>query len=853
METLDNNAGTWNLKTEVTYLNKDLNYNYEWTISGSIKSNYVFDNQTAVFGGLVKTKIKNKECKFTGEVNIQNANLLWNFMGTVTSPMDKEITLPRGAFSNMFIKNIIFKDSNFFNDFDKYVFEGLNGVKSIAFLSCKLEIMPKMDDFLQSFINLQEIYFEDCTTPNLKFGFKATLKNVRSASFKGTGPLYFDEYSFQWLSKSNVTFLNLKNSYIKLSPNANSVLTGINHSLSHLDISHSNLKSENDLTILLNDLNINYLVAEDLNLKKIPTGALGKVKYTLKYLSLRGSNFGKILETDIFSPIFKFPPMFNLIELNLMNCQINYLERGSFDSLPNLKKLYLGNNNLENLQDGWSVLKPRITHLDLSGNGLTLQIPYLKTMATTLNLTNFTELKFLNLSNGIFLNTKNVIKSIGENLEHLSLRNADLFKVPRDIFEKLNNLQILDLSFNKNIKPLQTLSINLFNNMKNLKKLILTGCRINNLSNQTISGIKKNPLFENLTVLDLSYNNVKLIESSLLKSLPKLEILNLSGNGLTSWKKNLFSNNQHLKELFLDENKIDVITEDMLEELKKLKIIKMGNNPYVCGPYVYDIVNMMSEKKTCRESFYAMENSSFCDDEKLNIIDWSENSFVCFSRSKNKLIPFTKVNETFQNILENGKKNGNLNLFTIFFIVGLVITLAIVFWKISDIHLIGKAVKNAVALSFLSRGNNESDNIRNYEYNVFVSYSDKDRTWVINNLIPRLESNRDVKVCLHERDFQAKNIIASIDSSCNIVLVLSKSFLKSQWCQYEMLLAQHRLLETGRDQLILVLLENIPVVKRPKTLRYLMMTKTYLEWPVKPKNTKEIDIFWNRLLKSLKI
>mgnify|MGYP007016979332 FL=1 len=124
METLDNNAGTWNLKTEVTYLNKDLNYNYEWTISGSIKSNYVFDNQTAVFGGLVKTKIKNKECKFTGEVNIQNANLLWNFMGTVTSPMDKEITLPRGAFSNMFIKNIIFKDSNFFNDFDKYVFEG---------------------------------------------------------------------------------------------------------------------------------------------------------------------------------------------------------------------------------------------------------------------------------------------------------------------------------------------------------------------------------------------------------------------------------------------------------------------------------------------------------------------------------------------------------------------------------------------------------------------------------------------------------------------------------------------------------------------------------------------------------
>lgn len=51
-----------------------------------------------------------------------------------------------------------------------------------------------------------------------------------------------------------------------------------------------------------------------------------------------------------------------------------------------------------------------------------------------------------------------------------------------------------------------------------------------------------------------------------------------------------------------------------------------------------------------------------------------------------------------------------------------------------------------------------------------------------------------------------------------------------------------------RDRLILILLENIPRAKRPKTLRYLMATKTYIQWPT---NTDEQSIFWKRLKKSL--
>jgi len=116
-----------------------------------------------------------------------------------------------------------------------------------------------------------------------------------------------------------------------------------------------------------------------------------------------------------------------------------------------------------------------------------------------------------------------------------------------------------------------------------------------------------------------------------------------------------------------------------------------------------------------------------------------------------------------------------------------------------------------------------------------------------------------------------------MDRSRCLLLIVSNSFLLSQWCQFEMHLAQHRyaissnilvsffvnfvsclfrLLETRRDELILVLLEDIPKRKRPKTLTYLMRTKTYIKWPNNIKSPdrsihEERKIFWKRLQRAL--
>lgn len=58
-----------------------------------------------------------------------------------------------------------------------------------------------------------------------------------------------------------------------------------------------------------------------------------------------------------------------------------------------------------------------------------------------------------------------------------------------------------------------------------------------------------------------------------------------------------------------------------------------------------------------------------------------------------------------------------------------------------------------------------------------------------------------------------------------------------------------RLLETRREELILVLLQDIPRRKCPKTLSYLLKTKTYIKWPTG--SVHEQALFWKRLHKAL--
>ena len=45
---------------------------------------------------------------------------------------------------------------------------------------------------------------------------------------------------------------------------------------------------------------------------------------------------------------------------------------------------------------------------------------------------------------------------------------------------------------------------------------------------------------------------------------------------------------------------------------------------------------------------------------------------------------------------------------------------------------------------------------KDFAYDVFVSYCDENRTWVLDEMLPNIEKREEINICLHERDFQVK-------------------------------------------------------------------------------------------------
>lgn len=147
-----------------------------------------------------------------------------------------------------------------------------------------------------------------------------------------------------------------------------------------------------------------------------------------------------------------------------------------------------------------------------------------------------------------------------------------------------------------------------------------------------------------------------------------------------------------------------------------------------------------------------------------------------------------------------------------------------------------------------------------FQYDAFISYSSKDEAWVMQQLVPNLEMPASgatgLRLCLHHRDFRPgsavlENIEAAIYSSRHTICVVSRHFLRSEWCSVEFQLASLRLLCDGSDVLLLVFLEEIPEHRlSPYTrLRKIVRKKTYLLWPEEP---QERDTFWVRLIDALK-
>ncbi|XP_072542845.1 uncharacterized protein [Salminus brasiliensis] len=150
------------------------------------------------------------------------------------------------------------------------------------------------------------------------------------------------------------------------------------------------------------------------------------------------------------------------------------------------------------------------------------------------------------------------------------------------------------------------------------------------------------------------------------------------------------------------------------------------------------------------------------------------------------------------------------------------------------------------------------DGERRYRHDAFVSYSGRDERWVVEKLLPNLERRGPpfLRLCLHTRDFQlgqdiVENITESLYGSRRTLCLVSRNYLRSNWCSLELQLATCRLQVEHRDILILVFLEKIPskMLSAHHRLARLVKTRTYLAWPQEDELQGE---FWDRMWHKLR-
>jgi hypothetical protein len=109
-------------------------------------------------------------------------------------------------------------------------------------------------------------------------------------------------------------------------------------------------------------------------------------------------------------------------------------------------------------------------------------------------------------------------------------------------------------------------------------------------------------------------------------------------------------------------------------------------------------------------------------------------------------------------------------------------------------------------------------------YDVFISYSHADKTWVKGELLPRLEK-AGLKVCLDDRDFRigapiVREMERAVLTSRHTIAVLTPAYLSSAWADFEALMIATLDPGSQQERLLPLLLEPCDLPLRIKYLGY---------------------------------
>ncbi|XP_035673173.1 toll-like receptor 2 [Branchiostoma floridae] len=478
--------------------------------------------------------------------------------------------------------------------------------------------------------------------------------------------------------------------------------------------------------------------------------------------------------------------------LDLTFNRLHSVNRDSFKGLAQLKVLSLSYNQISTIEQGSFSELPELSELYIDHNGISsIASDFFQQPSMIENL----DLSF----NRIAHIGDSAFDDLGVTLKQLALGNNYLGKLlsvenSYKIFQEPTNLIYLDLS-NNGIYDFRS---DVFRSQSNIRSLNLSG-----------NALRDSSLF--IEVHNHSGEYVQ--QTSVLDSLSSLNFLDISHNSLRLCCE-AYRGLTNLEHLDLRSNVLPYVEpENITGALPNLNELYLRGNPFDCS---------------CRAApFFRWADDSFIDTDFLN--------WTCKQ-------PPTLAGATVAELDIRECGNGDLVI-----LITICIGMNIIF-VIGLVAVFVRRRRQRVKFSAF-----ESIELEEPKYDVFISYSSHDMAWVHQSLVPHLDS-LNVQSCIADRDFMPgtpifDNIIDSIEQSRQVVIVLSRNFLDSDWCKIELQITEQKYFSSGEKYVIPILLEQIPTQMMPKGLRYLLATKTYLEWK---EGRKQENLFWRRLGAAVK-
>ncbi|KAM4652196.1 uncharacterized protein O3C94_014550 [Discoglossus pictus] len=633
----------------------------------------------------------------------------------------------------------------------------------------------------------------------------------------------------QYLNHNIVYRLTLVKNYItKLQVNTFGNCSPI-HSL---DLSKNRLKNISCLEFMKHR-NLTSLTVEHNLLKRLRNCENKGFFPNLTHISLR---YNRIWSVD--AKAFAHTPNLQELQLNINN--IVWLAKYAFSALKKLKILRLDNNLITDLYNNSfagltelqtlnfrnnrvSVIFDDIFHdltklkiLDLGGNKITTLKP--RSFYGLRSLTNlYLDRNWIQkISSSMFFNVETTLQVLDLMLNRLSFDSRNKYFSP---FHKLHKVYDLKLQAQQPY-GLTTIPRGFLAGLTSLRSLYLSQNRLTHLNSDVFDDLSQ------LTFLTLAEdcNGIQNLPDGIFKNQINLHTLNLENICLQTLKSEVFGNLTQLRKLQLMKNGLKHIDVKVLKNMSSLMYLDLRSCPITCTCNNVDLQLWLNQSQVQVVYPYNLscpsKPTSYFHDFDIHVCD-NKIKLQLFSSTFTVLLIFIITNLLYSKFYWRLKYNYFL------FLAWLRER-----WK-SDKEL--------------------------YKYDAFVSYNTHDEQWVYSTMLPMLETcnpSTSFRLCLHHRDFQLgryviDNIVDSIHNSRKTICVISRNYLRSEWCSLEMQLASYKLFDEMRDVLIPIFLEKIPEreLSTYHRMRKVMLKKTYISWSSEPEAQK---LFWAKLIKALK-